>query len=305
MKKNLTIFLSMVFFGAISTVQGQYLSQHTVRYMVSYDAKSRIFTAWVVPDYNTPNSNNPETEERGATAQFTLKVPREFILGTVKDLRGTWDKQARKFGQEPQLLQAGANASYAFYVIGKTPAETNYGEFRQGEPVALFTFTGQGGDPSQVQVLESSDAFVTLANQSFALNVAGSFYSRSGQVARVDARPLEQFVQPTSLPNVLKELQERLAQLAPFAAESQELEVIAYPNPTVDVVRVKFFSQVADEPVKLEVVDLKGGVKQAKEIKSKVGVTTVEFDLRDLPGSSYLIKKSEDKEVVTKKIVKI
>ncbi|GAA4451075.1 hypothetical protein GCM10023189_12550 [Nibrella saemangeumensis] len=304
MKKSLLI-VWIGLLGLVSLAQAQYKSQHTVRYMVTYEAKTGLFTAWVVPDYSTPNTFNPETEERGATAQFTLKVPKDFVLGGLKDIRGIWDKQARKFGQEAELLRAGADPGYAYYVIGKAPQETNYGEFKQGEPVALFTFKGQGGDPSRVQALEWEDTFVKLAGETFSLNVASSFYSRSGQAAKIEARPLEQFVQPTNLLNVMKELQERLAQMGPFTGESQELEVVAYPNPTVDVVKVKFFSQVGDEPVKLEVVDLKGMVKRAKEIKTKAGVNTVEFDLSELPGSPYFIKKSEDNNVVTKKVVKI
>ncbi|GAA4421307.1 hypothetical protein GCM10023187_57110 [Nibrella viscosa] len=301
-KSLLIVWIGLL--GLASLAQAQYKSQHTVRYMVTYEAKTQLFTAWVVPDYSTPNHFNPETEERGATAQFTLKVPKDFVLNNLKDVRGTWDKQARKFGQEPELQRAGADAAYAYYVIGKAPLETNYGEFKQGEPVAIFTFKGQGGDPAKVQALEWNDPFVKLADQSFSLNVASSFYSRSGQAAKMEARPLEQFVQPTNLLDVLKELQQRLA-LGSFSSESQELEVVAYPNPTVDVIKVKFFSQVPDEPVKLEVVDLKGMVKRAKELKTKVGVNTVEFDLSELPGSPYFIKKSEANQVITKKVIKI
>lgn len=302
MKKSLLI-VCMGLLGLLSQVQAQFKSAHTVRYMVTFDTKTQGYTAWVVPDYSTPNSFNPETEERGATAQFTLKVPKDFVMSQLKDLRGNWDKQARKFGMEPQLKAAGADAGFAYYIIGKSPVETNYGEFKQGEPVALFTFKGQGGDPAQVQALSWDDPFVNLADKTLSLNVASSFYSRSGQAARADVRPMEQFTQPTSLNNVLKDMQERLVGVV--SAENQELNVVAFPNPTADVVKVKFFSQVADEAVKLEVVDLKGSVKQAKELKTKVGVNTVDFDLRDLPNSSYLIKKSEDKQVITKKIVKL
>lgn len=304
MKKNLLI-VCIGLLGLMSQVQAQYKSAHTVRYMVTYDAKTQGFTAWIVPDYNTPNQFNPETEERGATAQFTLKVPKDFVLSQLKDIRGTWDKQARKFGQEPQLKTVGADAGFAYYIIGKTPAETNYGEFKQGEPVALFSFKGQGADPTQVEALGWEDPFVKLADKTLSLNVASSFYSRSGQAARSESRPMEQFVQPTTLKNVLQELQQRLAQLGPIVGESQDLSVVAYPNPTVDVVRVKFFSQTGDQLVKLELTDLKGGVQQVKELKTTVGLNTVEFDLRDLPNSSYLIKKSEDKQTITKKVVKL
>lgn len=75
--------------------QAQNKSSYTVKYMVSYDETARRYTAWVVPNYSTPNENNQTSEEKGATAQFSLKVPKGFVLSDVRDIHGAWEKTGK------------------------------------------------------------------------------------------------------------------------------------------------------------------------------------------------------------------
>ncbi len=87
--KKFTISL-LVWLGYV-VVQAQdmaMLSSNEVRYMITREPATGVFTAWVVPNYSTPNANNPESEDFGATAQFSLKVPKEFVLTNLQDIRG-------------------------------------------------------------------------------------------------------------------------------------------------------------------------------------------------------------------------
>ena len=65
MKKILSsIIISVILLGQATA---QKISEHSVKYMVSFDASKNLYTAWLVPNYSTPNHNNPDTEEKGAT----------------------------------------------------------------------------------------------------------------------------------------------------------------------------------------------------------------------------------------------
>lgn len=291
----------------LTQVQAQSESDFSVKYMVTYEAASKSYTAWVVPEYSLPNVNNGDTEEKGSTAQLTLKVPREFTLTGVKDLRGVWEKQPLKIGGQAAFLKAGADAAFEYYIIGKTPSETNYGTFTQGEPVALFTFTGRGGNTEAVSVLENNDPFVRLADRELALNVGSSFYSRSGQAAKMQAKPLEQFRAKTSMTTVLAEMTKKLAGAALDAVTGEpggDIAVVAYPNPVVETLTVKYFSQQDGTAVRMQLADMQGTVKQTSQQTVKRGFNTFQLNMATAVGGTYLLQTVVGDKVVTKKIMK-
>jgi len=84
-----------------STVKGQ-ISSNTVKYQVTYNPANQVYTAWVVPDYGVPNANNSTSTELGGTAQFSLAVPKDFVITNITDVKGTWtkvdDSSFRKLG---------------------------------------------------------------------------------------------------------------------------------------------------------------------------------------------------------------
>lgn len=81
MKNVITILLLSLM--RISSIFAQTESSLTIRYMVTYDDTKKVFTAWLVPEYETPNFNNPDTQEKGVTAQFSLKIPRGFSISYI------------------------------------------------------------------------------------------------------------------------------------------------------------------------------------------------------------------------------
>lgn len=196
MKKSF-ILAFWVIVGMMNSLYAQ--TTNTVKYKVTYDAASQTYTAWVVPDYSVPNTNNAGTSEIGATAQYTLVVPKTFVIQNITDVKGTWEKAPDKLGQG--LVLNGITQNYgpsvpsdvAFYVIGKSPDETNYGALVKDQAVALFTFKSNGC-VGAVRVLPPNDNFITAASSTYSLNVANSFYSRSGQPAGGNVIPKEQFV---------------------------------------------------------------------------------------------------------------
>ncbi|WP_345239968.1 hypothetical protein [Nibrella saemangeumensis] len=174
-------------------------ASNTIHYKVTYTPASGRYTAWVVPDYNLPNPNNSSVIEKGATAQFTLKVPAAFIISDIQDIKGSWEKQPLKLGPgqaKQNWGNVGLDPAFAYYVIGKFPTETDYGQFKAGVAVPLFTFSGNGCF-GPVSPLPANDPFIKAADQVFSLNVGNSFYSRSGQPAGGNVVPAEQFVDKT------------------------------------------------------------------------------------------------------------
>ncbi|WP_080055029.1 Ig-like domain-containing protein [Spirosoma aerolatum] len=210
MKRKLTwgLFwlLSIVSFLTVRAQQ----SPNTVKYRVTYDATTQTYTAWAVPDYATPNTNNGATAELVSTAQFTLKVPIGFTISNITDASGTqiWDKNPAKLGPGLSLTAtngttftqnyspAALDPAYAYYVLGKSPSESNLGAFVVGQPVALFTFKGNGCF-GPIQPLAPGDPFIQAALDAYSFNVANSFYSASGQPAGGNQIPLEQFANIT------------------------------------------------------------------------------------------------------------
>ncbi|GAB3540820.1 Ig-like domain-containing protein [Spirosoma fluminis] len=191
-------YVSVLIWGLLFlTVRIGYAQQSTnvVDYQVTYDQATDLYTAWVVPQYNTPNTNNTGANERGGTAQFTLKVPASFSITEIADVRGTWEKAPLRLGPGnpgQDWTGSGLDPTLNYYVIGKSPSETNYGPFVSGTPVALFTFRGNGCF-GPISPLEPGNSFISQADQRFSLNVANSFYSVSGQPTGGNQNPLEQF----------------------------------------------------------------------------------------------------------------
>jgi len=207
MKKVLKLsLLTLVglLFGVCSSVKAQ-LSANTVKYQITYDAANQAYTAWVIPDYNVPNAApndfNTGTTEKGATAQFTIVVPKDFVITQITDIKGTWAKPTDsgfiKLGPgNPNQTWTGLDPTLNYYVVGKTPSETDYGTFTTGTAVALFSFKGNGCF-GPVKPLPPGDPFIAAADDIFSLNVANSFYSRSGQPSGGNVIPKEQFVNIT------------------------------------------------------------------------------------------------------------
>ena len=292
--------LSLVFFAQSESSMG-------VHYMVDYDAAKQTYTVWVVPQYNTPNRNNPDTEERGATAQVTLKVPSGFELIQLEDIRGAWDKSPGRLGNEAAFIKAGISSGFMYYVIGKQPIETNYGTFQEGEPVALFRFKGKGATSEAITVLDSNDPFVRIANKTMALNVGNSFYSRSGQLPRVTARPLEQFSQPITLENVMNALAKKVSLAVKTTANivNDSVDMITFPNPATDRTGVMYFSKGDGAKTRFELVDASGQVRYETVQVAKQGVNSFEINLNKLPSGSYLLRAELDKKMIIKKLSKI
>ena len=200
---NLNIYQFMLFLLLTSFVVKGQISSNTVKYQVTYNSSNQIYTAWVVPDYNVPNVNNANNTELGGTAQFTIVVPKDFVITSITDIKGIWTKETdsafRKLGpgQNGQRWPS-LNQALNYYIIGKAPSETNYGTFAVGVPVALFSFTGNSCYGT-IKALPANDPFITVADNSYGLNVGNSFYSRSGQPSGANQKPLEQFLSITGI----------------------------------------------------------------------------------------------------------
>lgn len=186
-------WVGLIWVHCFVPVVAQQLSTNQVNYQLTYDASSQTYTAWVVPRYATPNTNNGDANEFGATAQVSLKVPKDFVIQNITDIRGTWEKSPLKLGNQAVFASANLDPNYLYYVIGKTPTEVNYGSFANGTPVSLFTFRGNACQ-GPVGILAKTDPFVAASRALASLNTACSFYSRSGQAISGNVIPLEQFV---------------------------------------------------------------------------------------------------------------
>jgi uncharacterized repeat protein (TIGR01451 family) len=197
--KNLALLMAasgLYLIGAFTSIFGQTLSTNTVKYKLNYNKSTGVYTVWVHPGYNTPNANNPTASEFSATAQVSLKVPKQFVIEKITNINGSWDSTPRKLGdpvQEPNLAKQAYDSTARYYTIGKAPHETNLGKFTSGDSVALFSFVSNGCY-GPVSILAPEDPFVKAAFVASSLNVRSSFYSRSGQAAGGNVIPLEQFI---------------------------------------------------------------------------------------------------------------
>ncbi len=196
MKRILLFFawIGLILLFGLIPATAQQLSTNQVNYQLTYDVNSQLYKVWVVPKYATPNANNSDTNEFGATAQVSLKVPKDFVIQNITDIKGFWEKSPLKLGSQSVFSSAGLDPNYNYYVIGKAPTETNYGPFVSGAPVALFTFKGNSCN-GPVGILAKNDPFVAAAKNLALLNTACSFYSRSGQAISGNVVPLEQFIE--------------------------------------------------------------------------------------------------------------
>lgn len=300
--KTIKNILFVLFFVSLGSVQAQTESDLKTKYMITYDEVKDVFTAWIVPNYNTPNVNNPDTEERGVTAQFSVKVPRGFNITSVSDLKGTWEKNPAKIGSQEGFKKANVDPLYEYYIIGKGNVETNYGVFKAGEPVAIFSFKGTGGEATKVAVLENNDAFVGIADNQFALNVRNSFYSRSGQTTKSSAKPLEQDAGSTSLKEVLAQIASKVS--AEVNTEA-EYKVLTYPNPTSGLVNLKLFVEKENANIGVDVIDTRGISQSSSKVKGNIGMNTLQVNLKDARSGEYFIKASIDDKIYTQKVIKV
>ena len=196
--------LCLMLFLSASTIIKAQISPNTVKYQITYNPLTQVYTAWVVPDYNVPNANNLELTEFGGTAQFSIVVPKDFVITNVTDIKGIWtkttDSDFRKLGPgQPGQVWSGLDPTLNYYLIGKAPSETNYGTFTAGVPLALFSFTGNGCY-GVVKALSANNPFILAADVAYNLNTGSSFYSRSGQPSGGNQKPLEQFLTTTGIP---------------------------------------------------------------------------------------------------------
>jgi uncharacterized repeat protein (TIGR01451 family) len=195
------LFLLLIISVTVSKAQQ---SVNTVKYKITYNSATQVYTTWVVPDYSVPNSNNTGTTEFGGTAQFTIVVPKDFVITSITDINGVWtkvnDSAFRKLGPgQPGQVWTGLDPAFNYYVIGKSPSETNYGSFTVGTPVALFSFKGNSCYGA-LKPIAPNDPFITAADNAYGLNLANSFYSRSAQPSGGNQKPLEQFKDITGVP---------------------------------------------------------------------------------------------------------
>lgn len=188
--------IGLCFLGVTASIHAQTLSTNTVKYKLTYNAATEVYTVWVHPDYSTPNSNNTNESEFSATAQVSLKVPKAFVIQDITDVKGFWEKDPRKLGDpavEPLLANETYDSTARYYAIGKAPFQTNLGKFTVGDSVALFTFKGNGCF-GPISILAANDPFIQAAFNASSLNVRASFYSRSGQPTGGNEIPKEQFI---------------------------------------------------------------------------------------------------------------
>jgi hypothetical protein len=305
MNKLKTVLLLAFLFCVGTSSYAQQFSPNEVKYMITYEESEGLFTAWVVPSYSTPNFNNSDSEEKGATAQLAIKVPTGFIIGSFKSIKGGWDGYTTKIGSEAAFKKVGLTTGMEYYIIGKKPSETNYGVFKDGEPVALFSFIGKSENPNLIAIVDKDDEFVKAAYNELSLNVAPSFYSRSGQKANSTSKPLEQFVKKVSLATVIKEAATKLGateNLLPEEASSDGL--LVYPNPSVSMVNIRYFSLHAGVHAQVELIDQNGVVLQEKSKSTHTGFNTTTLDISSYPGSMYFAKVIIGNKVISNKIIK-
>lgn len=301
------IFLSILLsVGFVSLLVGQQKAANNVTYMLTFDETKLMYTVWVVPNYSTPNFNNPDSEEKGATAQVSIKVPPGFSMNEFENINGEWGGSKSKIGSEPYFKEVGLNTGMEYYIIGKTPNETNYGTFIEGEPTALFSFKGATTQPERVAVVENDDEFVSIAYNKLSLNVASSFYSKSGQIPSSQARPLEQFTQNVSINEVVEKMAEKLNATEALAMEEKDPSstVLVYPNPSDSIVNIKYFSLEDGAEVKIELFDQSGSVLQSKDETAKRGFNSSSLDITSLSGSNYLLRTTIGGRMITKKVIK-
>ncbi len=95
MKKTIKLLKSLhmvLLLCVAATAVNAQQSTNTIKYKITYDQLTSRYTVFVVPDYSTPNAFNTGSNERGATAQVTIRVPKDFVVQptSLTNTRGTW-----------------------------------------------------------------------------------------------------------------------------------------------------------------------------------------------------------------------
>lgn len=280
---------------------------HPVKYMMTYSNSTRLFTVWVVPSYSTPNMYNFSGNELGATAQVTVKVPRNFVIQEVASIRGSWERFPTKLAtNSPLITSAGISVDYDLYVIGKSAAETNYGPFQANIPVPILSFRGRTSNRNGVALLDKNDPVIRQFMDNLALNIGNSFYSRSGQLPTSTAVPLEQFDgvldQQQMLMNQMTSM--NFQQQALLEMENDELVATIYPNPTDDLVQIDYFSGDSEGPIRAVLMNPRGGLVSQQVKSSGMGLHQFQFEVAGLEGGQYLIGVQTGDRMVMKRFVK-
>lgn len=81
------------------------------------------------------------------------------------------------------------------------------------------------------------------------------------------------------------------------------LSAIVFPNPVVDVVQVAFPLRDKGRDISIELFDTRGATLQ-HIVRSSITSETIPLDLQQLPDGVYILKVTDDKEIITKKLVK-
>lgn len=303
--KKVSLFLLLMFVISLTKLSAQMNSEQKILYMITFDGKEQLYTAWLVPQYETPNSNNPDSEEKGATAQLSLRVPKDFIITDIKDRRGNWEKSPSRIEESAYTRNMGVTLDGAYYLIGKSPLETNYGPMAVNEPIALFTFKGSREvSQTDLVVLGEEDKFTKEAYDKLSLNVASSFYSRSGQKAKMDARPLEQFNGQMTLQELVK-AQTAKYEVNAIIPENINSSIISFPNPVEELMTVKYFSTSKAENGEWVLTDSQGKEMRKEKISLELGMNTWTISLKNMPAGMLLLKISDEQQGHVKRIMKL
>jgi hypothetical protein len=81
------------------------------------------------------------------------------------------------------------------------------------------------------------------------------------------------------------------------------IAINAYPVPTTDFLTVKVYSS-STSVISLQILDIQGRVRETFKTSAAESSIQHQFDLRNYTNGIYLIKASNDKDAVTKKIVR-
>ena len=137
MSRTIYFRLLLSFILSVSALWGmaqQAKSTNGVKYQVKFDAGTQRFTVFVVPQYSTPNANNPLSSEYGATAQVTLKLPSGLSISGITNINGDWEEALNPdiSGQQEVFRKVRRIEGDYFYVSG------NKGLFFKGYGLNLY-----------------------------------------------------------------------------------------------------------------------------------------------------------------------
>lgn len=183
-------FLLSIFvlsFLCVGHVLGQMNQPYNASFKLTYDRATEEYTFWLVPNYSTPNPDNPDTQETWVGVSVTLMVPNQFTIESYTGLVSNWGgsivggREPVKFGPDVlgqdrwPLDKIPAHASYYHHYL--IPFST-YDVFTSGVPIPSFRFKGNGcfGD---IKIIENDDPAVKVFNDDFHVNWENYFTSKS------------------------------------------------------------------------------------------------------------------------------